>query len=251
MTSEPVRDEPDRARLSKHAVVSRALTLADTEGLNALTIRRLAAELGVTPMALYWHFRSKEELLKGLSDQVWSEIDVDVDAAAPWSQQLRGLLESLVSVLRAHPSAPHLVLDHEKNSPAAIKATEITLEVLRGAGFGPAHASEIARGTLWQGLMLVMSESGLESGTGPPLPAVERAECLRANHVRLATLPIGTYPRVVECALPMTSTDPELHYRFGIDLFIAGVEAMAMARADARPSGLGPANHEIKFVDPA
>jgi AcrR family transcriptional regulator len=227
MTSEPVRDEPDRARLSKHAVVSRALVLADSEGLNALTIRRLAAELGVTPMALYWHFRSKEELLKGLSDQVWSEIDVNVDASASWSQQLRGLLESLVSMLRAHPSAPHLVLEHDKSSPAAIKVIEITLEVLRSAGFDPAAASEIARGALWQGLALVLGECGFESGIDPPLPAAERAERQRTGQVRLATLPIATYPRLVECALPMTSTDPEFHYRFGIDLFIAGVEAMA------------------------
>jgi AcrR family transcriptional regulator len=227
MTTEPVRDELDRARLSKQAVVGRALALADTEGLNALTIRRLAAELGVTPMALYWHFRSKEELLKGLSDQVWSEIDVNVDAAAPWSQQLRGLLESLVGMLRAHPSAPHLVLENPKSSPAAIRATEITLEVLRSAGFDAAGASEIARGVLWQGLTLVMAECGFESGIDPPLPAAERAERQRANQVRLATLPIATYPRMVECALPMTSTDPEFHYRFGIDLFIAGVEAMA------------------------
>jgi AcrR family transcriptional regulator len=227
MTAEHERDGPDRARLSKHAVVSRALALADAEGLNALTIRRLAADLAVTPMALYWHFRSKEDLLQALSDQLWSEIDVDVDPDAPWLQQLRGLLESLVSMLRAHPSAPHLVLDYEKQSPAAMKATEVTLELLRSAGFDPAYASEIARDALWQGLMLVMSECGFESGTGPPLPAAERAERQRANHVRMATLPIAQYPRVVECALPMTSTDPELHYRFGIDLFIAGVEAMA------------------------
>src|SRR5512135_623562 len=71
--------EADRARLSKQAVVQRALALADAEGLDALTIRRLATELGVTPMALYWHFRNKEELLAGLADQVWGELDTDVD----------------------------------------------------------------------------------------------------------------------------------------------------------------------------
>src|SRR5215467_7003154 len=53
--------ETERTRLSRSAVVDRALALADREGLDALTIRRLATELGVTPMALYWHFRSKEE----------------------------------------------------------------------------------------------------------------------------------------------------------------------------------------------
>ena len=58
--------EAERGRLTKQAVVQRALALADADGLDALTIRRLATELGVTPMALYWHFRNKEELLAGL-----------------------------------------------------------------------------------------------------------------------------------------------------------------------------------------
>ncbi len=71
--------EAERTKLSRAAVVDRALELADTDGLDALTIRRLATELGVTPMALYWHFRSKEELIAGLADRVWGEIGTDVD----------------------------------------------------------------------------------------------------------------------------------------------------------------------------
>ena len=101
-------DEPggDKPRLSKHTVTESALKLADADGLDALTIRKLAEHLGVTPMALYWHFRSKEELLEGVAEQVWGEIDVNVDPDAPWWAQLQGLLESLVTVLRAHSAAP-------------------------------------------------------------------------------------------------------------------------------------------------
>src|SRR6266851_2792013 len=60
-------EEPDgeRPRLSKRTVTESALKLADADGLDALTIRKLAQHLGVTPMALYWHFRSKEDLLEG------------------------------------------------------------------------------------------------------------------------------------------------------------------------------------------
>ena len=105
MATTPTRDAAERARLSKQAVVERALALADSGGLDALTIRRLAQDLGVTPMALYWHFRSKEELIGGLADRIWSEIGTDVDAALPWSGQLRGVLESLIAVLRAHPAS--------------------------------------------------------------------------------------------------------------------------------------------------
>src|SRR5262245_34453358 len=76
------RDEGERTRLTRQTVVDRGLRLADADGLEALTIRKLATELGVTPMALYWHFRSKDELLEGLAEQVWAAIDVNVDPAA-------------------------------------------------------------------------------------------------------------------------------------------------------------------------
>jgi TetR/AcrR family transcriptional regulator, tetracycline repressor protein len=217
--------EPDaeRARLSKRAVVDRALKLADADGLDTLTIRKLAQDLGVTPMALYWHFRSKEDLLEGMAERVWGEIDVHVDPSVPWWAQLRGGLESLIRVLRAHPAAPQLVLEHEKQNEAALRATEATLEILRGAGFDPQHASEIARSTLWTGLMLVMSESGYH----PELAEDERAEHLRRTEVYFAMLPAGRYPRLVEGAAAMASCDPDLHYRLGVELFIAGVRAVA------------------------
>src|SRR6266536_99602 len=115
-------DDADKARLSKSAVVGRALALADAEGLDALTVRRLAQELGVTPMALYWHFRSKEELLTGLATQIWGEIRTDIDAGASWPQQLRSLLESLIQVLRAHPCASQLLVAGEKQNDAALRA---------------------------------------------------------------------------------------------------------------------------------
>ncbi len=226
MDAELRADEPDgdRPRLSKSAVTERALQLADADGLDALTIRKLARDLGVTPMALYWHFRSKEELLEGVAERVWGEIDVNADRSAPWPEQLAGILRSLVSVLRAHPSAPRLVLEHEKRNEAALRAAEITLEILRGAGFDPRYASEIARGALWTGIALVMSEPGYH----PELSGEEHAEQLRRAQIELAMLPAARYPRVVECAVPMTACDdPDFHYQLGIELFIDGVKAAA------------------------
>jgi AcrR family transcriptional regulator len=224
MAGTKVRDDTERTRLSKQTVVDRALALADEGGLESLTIRRLATELGVTPMALYWHFRSKEELTDGLADRIWSEISADTDPGAPWPQQLRGLLESLVVVLRAHPSAAQLLAPHEKQTPAAREVTEVTLEVLHKAGFDPQHAAEVARSALWTGLTLVMSEPGFE----PKLSAEERTEAQRRKMVELASLPPEKYPRLVAAASWLTACDdPEQHYRFGVDLFIAGVEAMA------------------------
>jgi len=221
-------DEGDRPRLSKTAVVDRALKLADADGLDGLTIRKLAADLGVTPMALYWHFRSKEDLLASIAGQVWGEIDVNVDPSAAWPAQLRGLLTSLVSVLRTHPSAAQLLIEHEAQNEPALRATEVTLGVLRGAGFDAKHASEIARCAMWTGIMLVLSDAALDPG----MAEAERDERQRTKRIRLAMLPPTAYPRMVECAIPMTDcSDPEFHYELGINVFIAGVETLASRQA--------------------
>jgi TetR/AcrR family transcriptional regulator, tetracycline repressor protein len=217
-------EDGERPRLSKAAVIREALKLADADGLDALTIRKLATHLGVTPMALYWHFRSKDELLDAVAYQVWSEIDVNVDLTEPWTAQLRGMLESLVSVLRAHPAGFQLLTEHEIQNPASLDATERALEVLRGAGFDARYASAIARATLWAGIMLVRSEPGFEPG----LSEAESAELQRKSHITLAMQPPDLYPRIVECATALTDMkDPEFHYRLGIDMFIAGVESLA------------------------
>jgi TetR/AcrR family transcriptional regulator, tetracycline repressor protein len=215
--------EADKTRLTKQAVVDCALALGDAEGVEALTIRRIATELGVTPMALYWHFRNKEELLAGVGDQIWRELDTDVDLSAPWDRQLRGLLESLLHVLRSHPCASQLILEGEKQSDAALLASETALAVLQRGGFDPDHAAEITRTALFTGLMLIMSEPGSKQG----MSAAEKAEAQRKQHVRLALLPPGQYPCLVEAALPMSTCDPEFHYRLGVDLFVAGVKALA------------------------
>jgi TetR/AcrR family transcriptional regulator, tetracycline repressor protein len=231
MNTEPRSAEPGdpaegRVRLSKRTVTERALKLADADGLDALTIRKLAQDLGVTPMALYWHFRSKEELLEGVAEQVWGEIDVPVDPSVPWPVQLQRGLESLISVLRAHPAAPQLLLEHEKRNEAALRATEATMEILHGAGFDAEQASEIARSTLWTGIMLVMSEPGW----APELSGPARAEEQRRSEIFLAMLPAARYPRLVESAAYMANCDLDFHYRLGVQLFIAGVKALADQR---------------------
>ena len=224
MTSSKPTDEGERARLTRAVVVDRALALADNAGLDALTIRKLATELGVTPMALYWHFRSKDELLAGLAAHVWGEIDLTVDRAAPWTEQIRTLFLSLLRVLRAHPAAPQVLAASEQiNSEAALDAIELTLDILRTAGFSPQDASAAARSALWTGITLVMSEPGIKS-----LDADDRTELQRRKQVVFATLPTVRYPRLVECAAPMTACDdPDFHYELGIEMFIAGVQAMA------------------------
>jgi AcrR family transcriptional regulator len=159
----PTRRRGERAQLTRQAVTGQALRLADAAGVDALTIRGLATELGVTPMALYWHFRSKDELLSGVTERIWTEIGTYVEDAAPWPEQLRGLLESLLRVLRAHPAAAQLLIRPRGREESCLPVAEATLGILRHAGFDPRHASELAQRALWTGIALVMSEPGTGS----------------------------------------------------------------------------------------
>jgi AcrR family transcriptional regulator len=206
-------------------VVDHGLALADAEGLEAVTIRRLAAELGVTPMALYWHFRNKDELLTGLADALWAELDTRLDPSDEWPDQLRRLLESLVRVLRRHPSASQLLIGSEKRmGEAAMVASETALEILDRGGFDAEYTAAIVRQALFTGVMLAMSEPGFEPG----MTEAERVEHQRQARLRLALLPPDRYPMVVAAAGPMTACDnPDFHYRVGIDVFIAGVRELS------------------------
>ena len=105
----------------------------------------------------------------------------------------------------------------------AIPANTATHSAI-GTQASPAGRRETERNALWTGITLVMSEPGFN----PEVPADERAELQRRSQIELAMLPAAKYPRLVECAAPMTACDdPEFHYRFGIGLFIDGIKAAA------------------------
>ncbi len=218
------QDGSGRTTLTSRRVVAGALALADAEGLGAVTIRRLAGELGVTPMALYWHFRSKDDLLDGMAASVFEGIDPSTDASAAWQEQLRVLLGSVLGALRAHPSAAILVSTRTVNSEGGLRATEAALDILRRGGFSPAEATQAARHALSGVTNLVSGEPGVvvrdESRASP--------DARRRARVLLESLPPERYPRLVEAAAPLSEgVDPDDYFAFGLDLLIAGIEAMA------------------------
>ncbi|CAN5597258.1 TetR/AcrR family transcriptional regulator C-terminal domain-containing protein [soil metagenome] len=213
-----------RVTLTPETVVEGALALADAEGLEAVTIRRLTRDLGVTPMALYWHFRSKDELLEGMAASIFEEIDLSVDASATWQEQLRALLGSMVDVLRAHPSTAILLSTRTVSSEGSLRATEVALDILGRGGFSPAQATQIARHALSTVTNLVSGEPGVvvreESG--------ELVDIRRRARLFLESLPPERYPRLVEAAAPLSEgVDPDTYFAFGLDLLLAGIEAMA------------------------
>ena len=214
----------DRVTLTPQTLVEGALALADAEGLGAVTIRRLAKELGVTPMALYWHFRSKDELLDSMAARILEEVDLSVEASAAWQEQLRELLRSMLGVLRARPSTAILLSTRTASSEGSLGATEVVLDILRRGGFSPPEATQIARHAVSTVVNLVSGEPGVvareESG--------ELIDARRRARLFLESLPPERYPRLVEAAVPLSEgVDPEAYFAFGLDLLLAGIEAMA------------------------
>ena len=112
-----LREAGGRGRLTRDRVLDAALAIADREGLPALTMRRLAAELGVAPMAVYMHVRSKEELLDGVADRIADQLEVPAEPGGDWAAQLREVARSMRKALAAHRLALALFMTTQPLGP--------------------------------------------------------------------------------------------------------------------------------------
>jgi TetR/AcrR family transcriptional regulator, tetracycline repressor protein len=214
-----------KERLSRDTVTERALAMADAEGIEALTIRRLATDLGVTPMALYWHFADKERLLDGMAELVLSQVKLPVDdESRPWDQRLREVLDQLLGVLAAHPSVTDVVKTRILQSEPGLELTERVLGLLRGAGFSPGQSAQQAVYALLFIVGLVTGEPGLMHGEEDDEARDAR---LRGKWASLQALSPKRYPHVLEAALPLTSCDDSQEWRAaGLDLLLCGLRDM-------------------------
>ncbi|MER6342319.1 helix-turn-helix domain-containing protein [Streptomyces tendae] len=98
-------------RLRREAIADSAIAIADVEGLEAVTIRRLAKQHIVTPTALYWHFKEKDQLLDGMAERLFANVELPPpEDSSPWAQQLSAVLAAFLASLRPQPAvAPLLV----------------------------------------------------------------------------------------------------------------------------------------------
>ena len=141
--SRPVNaSPPERARLSRGRVLRAAVAVADAGGIGSLTIRSLAQELGVKPMSVYHHVANKEEILDGIVDIVFGEIDLP-SVGGDWRSEMHRRATSARGVLRRHPWAIGLLESRTSPGPATLRHHDAVLGTLRGAGFSvemTAHA---------------------------------------------------------------------------------------------------------------
>jgi len=215
-------------KLTRATVAERALQIGDAEGLEAVTIRRLAQELGVTPMALYWHFKNKDELLLGITDHALSDVKATRDPRDPWQRQIRAMVEALVTVMRRHPCLPALLQVVNKEQAANFtRATDDALALLAEAGFGLAEGFWIASYLLHGAIGLAAAAPGCPAG----LTGAEAAEWRRQKRLSMERLPSDEFPMLVAYARTLEEEpDIKRYYDLGIDLLVAGVEGAAARR---------------------
>jgi len=124
-----------RPQLTRERVVAEALAVIAEDGAKALTMRTLAARLGVVPGALYRHVRNKEQLQDLVLDGVLAEVDSDVDAALPWTEQITLLAHRLREVLEDHPGVAGILKTRDPLGPHSLALAEAFLAPLQAAGF--------------------------------------------------------------------------------------------------------------------
>lgn len=197
------------------------MELADAEGLDAVTIRRLAQELGVTPMALYWHFADKDALLTAVSARLWDDAAAVMAQPAPeaagWAE-VRRITSAMVEALRAHPGSAALAPLAVLTCPSGLDLTEKALGLLYEQGVDGERAGELAHFLLSTVVTLVSSRPGGEPGQE------DATEHIRQKRLALAALPPDRYPRVTAMADHLVDCpDTESYLAHGIDFVVGGV----------------------------
>ncbi|HEU5314470.1 MAG TPA: TetR/AcrR family transcriptional regulator C-terminal domain-containing protein [Chloroflexota bacterium] len=212
-----------RDPLTRDRVVRLAVRIADTEGLDAASFRRLAAELDVTPMALYRHVRDRADLLDAMTETLLEGLTLEEasDPALAWADALRRLLRSYVVIAGSHPCAPALLGGRPPASRRALLATEVTLALLARAGFAPRDAA-----ALLQQLSALMLASAPRFGR--PRPPDEEGRAGRRSDAAVESLPPGEFPHFT-AALPYLAgwSDAGRDRTLGVELLVAGLEVLS------------------------
>ncbi|MEU2898040.1 TetR/AcrR family transcriptional regulator [Streptomyces sp. NPDC001273] len=185
------RRAPARTPLSRERVIRTAMAVADEKGSAALTMRAIAEPLGVEAMSLYHHVAGRDDILDGMVDAVFGEIDLpprDTD----WKSAMRHRADSARAVLRSHPWAIGLMDSRSKPGPATLRHHDAVIGSLRAAGFSvpmTGHAISLIDSYLYGFVLQELS-----------LPFQDAAEVEEIAGAIVREMPAGTYPHLTELA---------------------------------------------------
>ena len=212
-----------RAPLNRDRVLRAAVALADETGIESLSMRKLAKELGVVPMALYKHVAGKEELLDGMVDAVIGEIDPPVPGAG-WKTAVRQRVLSARRVLLRHPWASRVIETRTSRTPVVLGYMDSMTGLFLAGGFSAdlTHHVMHALGNRMWGFTRELFDDGQGGDPGPP-PAAVVDEMMKR------------YPHIVEIAMAATQgdlsavgpgCDEQFEFEFALDLLLDGFERL-------------------------
>ena len=221
-TSEP------RQKLSRDKIVEAALQVMDTEGLEAVSMRRVAREVGVEAMSLYHHVTDKEDLLRGVCDKIMGGFEF-ATGGGTWAERMRAVAHSWRRLLRVHPDVMRLfAITHgpSPSSPESLQPTEFALRLIRDAGISDRDTVQAfhAFGGYIQGF--VMMEGGSIKGGHDP----------EVHDVFASEVDAAAFPMLHLVSRYFSECGADEQFEFGLDLMIRGLEARAAdgSSADAR-----------------
>jgi AcrR family transcriptional regulator len=216
------RPRAGEERLSRQAILEAALRIVDTEGLDAMTMRRLASTLGVNPMSIYHHLPNKAAVFAGLAELVFSQLEATVpDDSVPWQDELTNAARAYRDALRAHPNLALQVLsDTSAVSDVVVVTVEPFYRALDRAGVEPRQIVEVVNTIIDFLHGFSLGEASVQAETFDLAP-----ELLQ----RVGNLPEGKAPTLTRIVGELGEAG--LHYDFdsgfdsGLALIVAGVEA--------------------------
>jgi AcrR family transcriptional regulator len=213
-------EEPRRVRLNRDRVLRAAVALADEAGIDAVSMRKLADELGVVPMALYKHVANKEELLDGMVDIVVGEIDPPANDA-DWKSAIRMRILSARRSLQRHPWAPGAIESRTNPSPALLAYIDSMIGILRAGGFSAdlTHHALHALGSRLYGFTQEIFDDA------PPVDPQALEMLVRQMK--------GSYPHIAEMTQAVfhdeasvvgQGCDDQFEFEFALDLLLDGLD---------------------------
>jgi AcrR family transcriptional regulator len=216
----PIDDQDRRHQLTRERVVAEALAVIARDGVQALTMRRLAARLEVVPGALYHHVRNKQQLHDLVLDNVLAEVDVHLDPSLEWSGQLKLLAHRVRTVLEDHPGVAGILKTRDPLGPHSLALAEAFLEPLQAGGFGDREAGLAF-------FLLVDYTIGFAVGGLPTSVNEQRVRdpATRTHlHQFFRSLPHDRFPALIALGEHVWVDNRDERFRAGLDVLVSGLE---------------------------
>jgi AcrR family transcriptional regulator len=221
----PVVQQADAARrapLSREKVLQAAVTLADDAGIDAVSMRKLAQELGVVPMALYKHVANKDELLDGMIDRVIGEIDPP-DPALGWKDAIRQRVLSARRALLRHPWARRALETQAAPTPVILGYLDSTVAVFLGGGLSVDLTHHVMHAL---GSRVFGFTQELHQDSHPVDPEVQAAAIAQLGAMFPSIVTIATHRSHDDRSVVGPGCDDQFEFEFALDLLLEGFERL-------------------------